>query len=124
MKHYNHIANEKTSARRDEYVVWINSHTPEQIRQANTARTQLRKIYKDDIADNKSHKYTTRLHDDRTPKRVSSGFPIFVKARHDSGDLKGIKPTDAMTLIANEWRALSTGEKQVCLRRRPVPCPK
>jgi hypothetical protein len=47
-------------------------------------------------------------------KRVS-GYNVFIKDRHASGDFKGIKGTEAIGLIANEWKSLSAGEKKVCI---------
>jgi hypothetical protein len=111
-QHYNHIANEKTAARRAEYQAWIHSHTPEQIRLANNARNQLRKK----LPDQKSRPaHTAKLHDDRAVKKLSA-YNLFLRVRHATGDFKGIKPKEATGLIASEWKSLSAGEKKVCNR--------
>jgi hypothetical protein len=47
-------------------------------------------------------------------KKVSP-YNVFLKDRHASGDFKGIKSTEAIGLIANEWKSLSAGEKKVCI---------
>jgi hypothetical protein len=110
LEHYNHIASEKNAARRAEYEAWIKTYTPDQIRIANNARAQLRKLLADTYKTKPAH--TDKLLDDRAVKRPTSIFATFVKERHASGDFKNINLQDAMKLIANEWKALSAGEKQ------------
>lgn len=112
MQHYNHIANEQTATKQAQYKAWIESHTPDQIRLANNARTQLRAKLKGTIKSGHPA-HTTRLVDERLPKRPASAFSQFVKDRHATGDLKGIKVTDSMKVISEEWKALSAGEKKV-----------
>ena len=87
------------------YKQWVESHTPEQIRVANLARTQLRT--KDPL-----HKWRA-IHDDRIPKRPSSPMFFFCKERYASGDLKGIALVDNARLLAREWAALSPSDKKV-----------
>ncbi|KAH7388779.1 hypothetical protein BKA66DRAFT_59620 [Pyrenochaeta sp. MPI-SDFR-AT-0127] len=111
-EHYNHLANERTVAKRAEYQAWVNSHTPEQIRIANNARAKLRARYEKSEKKGRSPSYTAKIHDDRHVKRPSSPYALFSKERWASGDLKGINATDSLRLIANEWKALSTGEKK------------
>jgi hypothetical protein len=57
--------------------------------------------------------HTARLVDERVPKRPASGFSQFVKDRHATGDFKGIKVTDSLKMISEEWKALSASEKKV-----------
>jgi hypothetical protein len=40
---------------------------------------------------------------------------LFVKERFGTGDLKSIEKAAAFRLMADEWKALSAGEKQVGL---------
>jgi hypothetical protein len=87
------------------YKQWVESHTPEQIRVANLARTQLRT--KDPL-----HKWRA-IHDDRIPKRPSSPMFFFCKERYASGDLKGIALGDNARLLAKEWAALAPSDKKV-----------
>ncbi|KAF2031990.1 hypothetical protein EK21DRAFT_61887 [Setomelanomma holmii] len=112
LEHYNHLASEKTVVRRAEYRAWIQSHTPQQIHDANNARARLRKLLKSSAGKRRYPIHTQKLEDDRQPKRLRSSFTVFFTERHASGDLKGIKVTEATKLIAEEWKALSEGEKK------------
>ncbi|KAL1792086.1 hypothetical protein ACET3X_009837 [Alternaria dauci] len=109
-EHWNHVANEQTAARRAEYQAFIRTHTPEQIAIANRARAQLRKLLADKYKGAPAH--TRKLVDDRAPKPTLLPYAVFLKERHASGDFKSIKVTDAIKLIANEWKSLSAAEKQ------------
>jgi len=113
-KHYNHIANERTAARRAEYQAWIHSHTPDQIRVANNARAVLRRKLKGTLKATKYPAYTSKLVDDRAAKKPTSSFLVFLKERFASGDFKSINVVEAAKLIGNEWKALSANEKKVC----------
>jgi hypothetical protein len=112
-KHYNHLANQATAAKRAEYDAWIHSYTPAQIHAANLARAQLRKK----LPATKSgavRRHTAKLVDDRRIKRPVQPYTLFTTERHSSGDMKGILITDASKIIAAEWKALSASEKKVC----------
>jgi hypothetical protein len=54
-----------------------------------------------------------KLVDDRQPKRGTNAFAVFAAERHLSGDFKGLAVTEASKLAAEEWKALSEGEKKV-----------
>jgi hypothetical protein len=112
-KHYNHLANQATAAKRAEYDAWIHSYTPAQIHAANLARAQLRKRLPATKAGG-ARRYTAKLVDDRRIKRPSYPFTAFTKERHSSGDMKGIPVTEASKIIGSEWKALSASEKKVC----------
>ncbi|KAH7414298.1 hypothetical protein DE146DRAFT_31341 [Phaeosphaeria sp. MPI-PUGE-AT-0046c] len=109
-EHYNHLANEQNAVRQAEYEAWIKSHTPAQIRAANNARTQLRKMLKDVTKRRPAH--TAPLKDDRRVKRPISQYAYFAMERWASGDMKGIAVGDAGKVIGAEWKALSAGEKK------------
>ncbi|USP74223.1 hypothetical protein yc1106_01497 [Curvularia clavata] len=110
LEHYNHLASEKNAARKAEFDKWLKSHTPEQIRIANLARAQLRKKLAGTQKRMPAH--TAKLNDDRRVKSAPTPYIVFSKARHASGDMKGIAVTEAAKLIANEWKALSESEKK------------
>ena len=84
---------------------WVNSHTPEQIRLANNARVLLKKMT--------GRSYGNQLQDDRIPKRVRSEMALFAQDRWASGDLKGVKVTDAAKLLRREFLELSEVERKV-----------
>ncbi|KAI9656788.1 MAG: hypothetical protein M1821_003427 [Bathelium mastoideum] len=117
-EHYNHLANERNAAVQSEYRRWIHSHTPERIRQANSARASLRRLLTTTSA-NPGHKELPKsqarklrsIEDDRAVKPAEPVYIIFTKERHLSGDLKSVSIGDAGKLIASEWKALSPGEK-------------
>jgi hypothetical protein len=54
-----------------------------------------------------------RLVDDRQPKGMTTSFGAFFAERHLSGDFKGITVPESAKLAAEEWKALSEGEKKV-----------
>jgi hypothetical protein len=110
-QHYNHAANERTAARHADYNAWIRSHTPEQIRIANNARAQLRRIL---AKPGRSAAHTAKLVDDRHVKSLPTPYVLFFTERHASGDMKGISVPDAAKVASKEWKALSPDEKKVC----------
>ncbi|KAF1911909.1 hypothetical protein BDU57DRAFT_524011 [Ampelomyces quisqualis] len=110
-EHYNHVANERTVAKRAEYKAWIESHTPEQIRLANNARTQLR-FKLSGLGKTGYSVHTARLVDERQPKRPANAYAIFVSERFATGDFKGIEIGPAGKIIGEEWKALSASEKK------------
>ncbi|KAF2131780.1 hypothetical protein P153DRAFT_395087 [Dothidotthia symphoricarpi CBS 119687] len=109
VEHYNHLANEKNAARKAEYETWLASHTTEEIRAANNARSQLRRILPP--AKNGNHAHTNKLHDDRQVKRPVNAYVLFFTDRRSSGDFKSISTTECAKLIGNEWKALTASEK-------------
>jgi hypothetical protein len=48
---------------------------------------------------------------------------LFAIERQQSGDLKGIALKESGPLVANEWKALSAGEKKVCHPCLHTPIP-
>lgn len=113
-QHYNHIANQNKAENQAAYADWVQSYTPEQIRQANAARTVLKRK----VSTDKSRKATGRglspIKDDRQIKRPNSPYLKFNIDRQNSGDFKGMPVAKASQLITQEWNALSAGEKKVC----------
>ena len=102
-QHYNQQAKQDIEAKAVAYKAWIVSHTPEQIRIANIARSSLKRRFglKND-----------RLIDERTPAK-SSAYILFVTDRLTSGEFSGITQTERVKLVSNEWKALNPAEKKV-----------
>jgi hypothetical protein len=111
-KHYNYVAREKTAARQADYHSWVRSHTPQEINAANNARQQLRRLLKN-VGKRRYPPHTSKIVDDRQPKRPRTPFILFTVERWATGDLKNIKTSEAAKLISEEWKALSAGEKKV-----------
>ena len=44
-------------------------------------------------------------------------YVYFFQSRQQSGDLRGLKATEAAKLVGREWKALTASEKKVCLSR-------
>ncbi len=110
---YNHQANENKRANEAAYADWVSRHTPEQVRIANNARTQLRRKLANGKKSKRSGHGFSPIKDDRQVKRPTNAFLKFNTERQHSGDLKNIQLTEAMRLVKKEWDALSAGEKQV-----------
>ena len=108
MQHYNHIANQNKAAYKVTYRKWIESHTPAAIKEANNARTYLRRHGPPGY----SAKFP-KLKDDRQVKLPTTPMLFFSKERFQSGDFKGMRISETSKLVAREYRALSAGEKKV-----------
>ncbi|KAI1132072.1 hypothetical protein F5Y10DRAFT_261551 [Nemania abortiva] len=90
------------------YKAWVESHTPQQIYDANSARRALKKKHS-------FPKGTLKLiRDDRLPKRPLTAFALFTKARWASGDFAGGSTPigETMGRIAREWKGLKAAERQ------------
>ena len=95
-----------------EFKRWVESHSIEEIKIANSARRALRKR-----TDHKLAKTATRnIEDERLPKKGLTAYLAFSSARQNSGDFKHIALTDRAKLIAEEWKALDVEEKEVSLQ--------
>lgn len=53
------------------------------------------------------------IHDERAAKRPLSAYLQFTVNRHASGDFKSIPVAERAKLMAQEWKALNEGEKEV-----------
>lgn len=85
------------------YRAWLESHTPAQLRNANSARRALRRLGK---------KYPL-LKDDRLVKQPLSSFFCFRRERVESGDLKHMSFAEQTDQVKSEWRSLTEAEKEV-----------
>lgn len=64
-----------------------------------------------------------QIADDRLVKRPQTAYNLFFKERATSGDMGGIKVPEMARLIADEFKALSVGEKKVGLTCCGRICP-
>lgn len=103
---YNHIAHENKNKNNVAYEAWIQTHTPYEIRLANNARVHLRRL------GTKPGRWST-LKDQRQLKRPALPRLLFAADRWASGDLQGLKVTEASRLLSREWEALPAAEKKV-----------
>ncbi|CAJ2501782.1 Uu.00g046350.m01.CDS01 [Anthostomella pinea] len=90
------------------YKAWVESHTPQQIVAANKARKLLKTKY--NIPKAKLNARTIK--DERQPKRPSTPFSLFTKARWATGDYANHSIVEATINISKEWRALQDSERQ------------
>ncbi|CCF41514.1 HMG box protein [Colletotrichum higginsianum] len=86
------------------YKTWVESHTPIAVAEANRARANIRRIT--------GRRAPRPIHDERQPKRSSTAFIMFVKARWDTGDFSGVDPVVANRQISEQWNALPESEKE------------
>ncbi|KIX95597.1 uncharacterized protein Z520_08717 [Fonsecaea multimorphosa CBS 102226] len=105
---YNHEANENKAENERAYKKWVQSHSPLEIRLANNARRQLTKKAK--AAGKKKH--YRPIQDDRSVRRPGTAYLFFLKARNDSGDLRGMTVSERGKLVGQEWKNLSSSEKK------------
>lgn len=90
-------------ANTDTYKTWVESHSAQEVHDANLARGRLNRKYK------KSHR---KIVDDRQPKRASTAYSLFIKAKWASGEVSASSAADASKALAAEWKSLSESEKQ------------
>ncbi|KAK8048796.1 hypothetical protein PG994_010526 [Apiospora phragmitis] len=89
------------------YKAWVERHTPEQIVEAQNARNLLRRKF-DYPKTNSSRK----IRDDRQPKSARTSWICYFRARHGSGEFNNLSSTEGLKKIAQEWKSLSTVERQ------------
>ncbi|KAK4506682.1 hypothetical protein PRZ48_000415 [Zasmidium cellare] len=109
-EHYNHLANTKNEECQAEYKKWVESHSADEIQQANSARGTLRRKLEKDRPRNAQSKWLP-IHDERAVKRPVPPYTQFTMNRNASGDFKGIALAERSKLISQEWKALSEQEK-------------
>ncbi|EEY18624.1 predicted protein [Verticillium alfalfae VaMs.102] len=102
------LAEKNKVANNAAYKAWVESHTPAEIVAANNARNVLRRKV------NKGRGVTHRfpIRDERLPKRPTTVYNLFFKARWASGDFSG-SVTEATRTIAEEYKQLSEEQRQV-----------
>jgi len=81
------------------------SHTPQQIYESNRALNHLQRLGK---------AKGRKIADPRLPKGPLPPHILFLKARYDSGDMKGISLVEAQKALSEEWKKLSAAERKVC----------
>ncbi|KAI7337500.1 hypothetical protein KC354_g17620 [Hortaea werneckii] len=108
VEHYNHLAHTHREAKQAEYKRWVESHSVEEIRIANLARATLRR--KSQLEKGHRTKWPA-IQDERHVKRPMTAYFHFLTNRQASGDFQNIAIIERTKLIAQEWKALSEGEK-------------
>ncbi|KAJ4416349.1 hypothetical protein N0V82_006786 [Gnomoniopsis sp. IMI 355080] len=84
------------------YKKWVESHTVEDIYKANLARSRLTRVYT---------VKTRKIIDERMPKRPTTSFAHFVKARMSSHN-EGQSMLEAVKEIGAVWKSLSAADKK------------
>ena len=112
-QHYNHLGQSATQTAQASLKAWVESHSPEEIKRANRARSALNRKYAGRKTKRPRVLFPT-IPDERAPKRTLSSFMLFNKNRQASGDFKDIAIPERGKLIGREWAALTEGEKKVC----------
>jgi len=116
IEHLNEIAVENKAANEQAYNAWLKSHTPEEIRQANNARGQLRRRAKKstEISGKGKPKVAKfrKIADDRLVKAPSQPFILYYTERNAAGVFRHIKAVDAMKLARDEYKELNASEKK------------
>ncbi|KAF7117549.1 hypothetical protein CNMCM5793_006601 [Aspergillus hiratsukae] len=90
------------------YDAWIKEHTPLQIREANAARRRLNKIKDTSLR---------LLRDDRQVKRPRTAYLLYMLDRTGEGDFKYMKAKDIALRVTEEWKGLTSTEKEKYLRQ-------
>jgi len=99
------------------YHNWILQHTPQQIKDANSARSSLRRkipqLYPKRKASARSPLYMS-LKDERQVKRALTAYNIYFSERIGSGAFAGQKLGDSAKLVGAEYKDLSGSDLKVC----------
>ena len=112
-QHYNHVAVQNKHANEAVYKKFIESHSEEEIRVANSARGRLRKLKASTKGLRGMPSNLFILHDHRHVKKPLSSYIKFSQERFASGDLAGMSTAERGKLVGREWQALSDSEKKV-----------
>lgn len=99
-------ADQNKSTNAADYKAWVERHSPQEIRAANSARRALKK----------KHNYPPKsgvklIVDERLPKQPTTPFTLFTKARWASGDLANKTVAESSKLLSAEWKNLSEAER-------------
>ncbi|KAK6443381.1 hypothetical protein LTR95_000207 [Oleoguttula sp. CCFEE 5521] len=116
IEHFNHLAHTTTEAHQAAYKSWVQSHTPDEVKLANSARRSLRRRESSsssgsEPAKNRRTRWPAIL-DEREPKAAVQPYIQFSIARNASGDFKHLPLIERSKLIGEEWKALEVGEKK------------
>ncbi|KAB8289623.1 hypothetical protein EYC80_010537 [Monilinia laxa] len=105
LERLNRISNENKAANLIIYKKWVESHTPENIRLANLARLHIRRL---------TNKTATPriIKDDRAPKNRTLPLAIFVQERFRTGEFAGIKATESVKRISDEYKELTPAQRK------------
>ncbi|KAI0447907.1 hypothetical protein F4803DRAFT_189714 [Xylaria telfairii] len=102
------VAEKNKLANAAAYKAWVESHSVQDIYDANRARRSLKKKF--DIP-----KKSVKVIDDvRIPKRPATPFGLFTKARWASGEYstEGVRITDITLRIASEWKEQTAAQRK------------
>ncbi|KAL1599562.1 hypothetical protein SLS60_007365 [Paraconiothyrium brasiliense] len=109
-EHYNQLAKQQGEAKIAEYNKWIHSHTQEEIRAANRARTILKR--KLGLKGVSGTQYGRLIDDRHDASGKKTPYILFAAERLTSGEFQGIAVPERLKLVGAEWRALSPSEKK------------
>ncbi|KAL2178533.1 uncharacterized protein P884DRAFT_276449 [Thermothelomyces heterothallicus CBS 202.75] len=83
---------------------WVDSHTAHEIREANLARQLLRRKYSIQVG--------PTIRDPRFPKPALNGYAAYVKSRYHAPEYDGVKPSERLVRIGEEWKTLSPEQRK------------
>lgn len=91
---------------------WVDSHSAQEIREANLARQLLKRKYDIQVG--------PTIRDPRFPKPVMNGYAAYVKSRYHAPEYEGVSPTDRLIKIGQEWKKLSPEQRKVSSGKYPL----
>ncbi|KAF2771671.1 hypothetical protein EJ03DRAFT_372631 [Teratosphaeria nubilosa] len=110
IERYNHLAHTAREESQVAFKKWVESHTPDEIAEANRARKALRR--KAEVQRKKGHKIVwVEIEDERAVKGPMTPYAAFNANRQKSPDFNNISFVDRSRLVAQEWKAMSQEEK-------------
>ncbi|KAI0486230.1 hypothetical protein F4859DRAFT_361691 [Xylaria cf. heliscus] len=100
------VAGQNKSANAVDYKAWVESHTAQEIFDANRARKSLKRKY------NIPKGAVKLIRDDRLPKKPTTAFALYTKARWGSGEYSGVDVVGVARKIGVEWNALAPAQRK------------
>ncbi|KAK6204128.1 hypothetical protein LQW54_008482 [Pestalotiopsis sp. IQ-011] len=101
----NQVAEENKLKNQAKHLAWVESHTPEEIYQANLARHLLKRKY------NYPKATKQLLKDERQPARIRTSYIYFTKARWASGEFANKPIQEVAAALSAEWKNMTESEK-------------
>ncbi|KAL7629353.1 hypothetical protein AAE478_000873 [Parahypoxylon ruwenzoriense] len=91
----------------EEYKKWVESHTAQDVNNANRARQLLKRKY------NFPKGQLKVIRDSRLPKKPTTAFLQFTKSRWASGEFADRKISESAKIIGQEWKKLPDTERLI-----------
>ncbi|KAK0656111.1 hypothetical protein B0T16DRAFT_384874 [Cercophora newfieldiana] len=105
-------ADQNKAANQSAYRAWVESKKPEDILVANYARTALKRVGERLSNVQLDSAKLSPIVDKRLPKRPANVKALYIRARHESGDLVNVPFEEVSRRLGTEWAGLTDAERK------------